>query len=89
LQKQYGFKPLGPADGPVKSAILGTNNARLYNYPIQRKTELARDRFAQLRADYEQQGIGRSNLTYGYIDKPVSSHYAKVSGIPSSQAKYP
>jgi uncharacterized protein len=69
LQKQHGFKPLGPADGPVKSAILGTNNARLYNYPIQRKTELSRDRFAQLRAHYKQEGVGRSNLTYGYIHK--------------------
>jgi predicted TIM-barrel fold metal-dependent hydrolase len=69
LQKQHGFKPLGPADGPVKSAILGTNNARLYNYPIQRKTELSHDRFAQLRARYEQEGVGRSNLTYGYVHK--------------------
>src|SRR5262249_37734214 len=30
-QKKYGFKPLGAADGPVKSAIFGGNNARLYN----------------------------------------------------------
>ncbi len=33
MQKKYGFKPLGPADGPVKRAILGDNNARLYNSP--------------------------------------------------------
>jgi predicted TIM-barrel fold metal-dependent hydrolase len=69
LQKPYGFKPLGPADGPVKTAIFGGNNARLYKYPIQRKTELSGDRFAQLREQYEQEGIGRSNLTYGYIHK--------------------
>src|ERR687896_1573658 len=30
MQKKFGFKPLGPADGPVKRAILGENNARLY-----------------------------------------------------------
>ena len=80
MQKQHGFKPLGPADGPVKSAILGTNNARLYNYPVQRKTELSRDRFAQLRADYEQAGIGRSNLTYGYIHKPRSRPGTRATG---------
>lgn len=30
MQKHYGFKPLGPADGAVKRAILGENSARLY-----------------------------------------------------------
>ena len=69
LQKKYSFKPLGAADGPVKSAILGGNNARLYKYPMERKSELSRDRFARLRAEYEQAGVGRSNLTYGYVDK--------------------
>jgi hypothetical protein len=29
-QKQHGFSPLGPADGPVKTAIFGHNSARLY-----------------------------------------------------------
>ena len=67
MQKQYGFEPLGPADGPVKTAILGGNNARLYKYPIQKKAELAGDRFAQLKAQYEQSGPDRSNRTYGYI----------------------
>ena len=67
MQKQYGFQPLGPADGPVKTAIFGENNARLYKYPIQRKAELAHDRFAQLQEQYEQSGVGRSNRTYGYI----------------------
>ena len=39
MQKTYGFKPLGPADGPVKTAILGENNARLYRY--ERRAALA------------------------------------------------
>jgi uncharacterized protein len=69
MQKQYGFQPLGPADGPVKTAIFGENNARLYKYPIQRKAELAHDRFAQLQEQYERAGVGRSNRTYGYIRK--------------------
>jgi predicted TIM-barrel fold metal-dependent hydrolase len=67
MQKQYGFQPLGPADGPIKTAILGENNARLYKYPVQQKAELATDRFAQFRASYEQDGPDRSNRTYGYI----------------------
>jgi uncharacterized protein len=29
MQKKYGFAPMGAADGPVKKAILGDNNARL------------------------------------------------------------
>jgi hypothetical protein len=28
--EEYGYKPLGAADGPVKTAIFGGNNARLY-----------------------------------------------------------
>jgi uncharacterized protein len=30
MQKGYGYKPLGPADGPVKRMIFGENSARLY-----------------------------------------------------------
>ncbi len=30
MQKQFGFRPLGPADGPVKKAIFGLNSGRLY-----------------------------------------------------------
>jgi hypothetical protein len=67
MQKKHGFQPLGAADGTVKTAIFGGNNARLYKYPLEQKAALARDRFAQLRAQYEQQGPGRSNRTYGYI----------------------
>ena len=69
MQKQHGFQPLGAADGTVKAAIFGGNNARLYKYPIVQKSELARDHFAQLRDLYERDGEGRSNRTYGYIPK--------------------
>ena len=72
MQKQYGFEPLGPADGSVKTAILGGNNARLYKYPIMQKSELAHDHFAQLREQYEQGGGGRSNLAYGYIRRRLA-----------------
>jgi hypothetical protein len=30
LRKEFGFNPLGPADGPVKRMIFGENSARLY-----------------------------------------------------------
>jgi uncharacterized protein len=65
LQKQYGFKPLGPADGPVKTAILGETNARLYRYD--RRAALATDRLAVAKAAYEREGTYRSNLRYGYV----------------------
>jgi predicted TIM-barrel fold metal-dependent hydrolase len=65
MQKKHGFKPLGAADGPVKSAILGETNARLYKY--ERRAALATDRIATLRADYEAAGAARSNLRYGYV----------------------
>jgi predicted TIM-barrel fold metal-dependent hydrolase len=65
MQKKYGFKPLGPADGPIKSAILGETNARLYKYD--RRAALATDRVAALKAEYGQMGPARSNLRYGYV----------------------
>jgi hypothetical protein len=30
MQKNFGFKPLGPADGPLKRAIFGETSAKLY-----------------------------------------------------------
>jgi predicted TIM-barrel fold metal-dependent hydrolase len=65
MQKQHGFKPVGPAVGPVKSAILGENNARLYRYD--RRAALATDRLAVAKEAYEQHGPARSNLRYGYV----------------------
>jgi hypothetical protein len=65
MQTKYGFAPLGAADGPVKAAILGETNARLYKY--ERRAALATDRVAAMKADYEQAGPARSNLRYGYV----------------------
>ena len=58
------------ADGPIKRAILGENNARLSRFTPQQRSALENDRFAQLKKDYEQNGTDRSNLAYGYIRKP-------------------
>ena len=69
MQQKYGFAPLGPADGPVKTAIFGGNAARLYGY--QKHAALATDRFAEIKAEYLREGGARSNLRYGYVRKPA------------------
>ncbi len=67
MQKQFGFKPLGAADGPVKTAIFGGNNARLYGINQKRaEAEMRGDRLTALKAEYERQGPEPSNLRYGY-----------------------
>jgi predicted TIM-barrel fold metal-dependent hydrolase len=70
MQKKYGFAPLGPADGPVKRQIFGENSARLYKYD--RRAELATDRIALAKTDYEKSGDGRTNRRYGYIARPTA-----------------
>jgi hypothetical protein len=66
LQKKYGLAPLGPADGPVKTAIFGGNNARLYGYKPQHHAELEHDQLGRYKALYAEAGAGRTNLAYGY-----------------------
>src|SRR5438552_12232346 len=66
MQKRYGFKPLGPADGPLKNGVFAENTVRLYNFD--KRAELAKpDRFAEIKADYVKNGPGRSNLRYGWV----------------------
>jgi len=68
MQKRHGFAPLGPADGPVKNAILAENGLRIFGY--KKQTELAKpDRFANMKTQYEHIGPTRSNLRYGYVHK--------------------
>ena len=72
MQKKFGFNPLGPADGPVKNGIFAENTVRLYNFD--KRAELAKpDRFAEIKADYVENGLGRSNLRYGYVRNQASS----------------
>lgn len=66
LQKKYALRPLGPADGPIKTAIFGGNNARLYDYHPQQRAALEHDQLARYRALYAKHGAGRTNLAYGY-----------------------
>ena len=71
MQQKYGFKPLGPADGPLKTAIFSGNSARLYGINQQHAEAVKGDRLAQMKADYLAQGGGRSNLRYGYVARPA------------------
>jgi hypothetical protein len=69
MQKKHGFQPLGAADGPVKTAVFSGNTARLYG--LEKHAEMInQDRFASIKADYQANGPGRSNLRYGYVSKP-------------------
>lgn len=70
MQQAHGFAPLGAADGPVKTAIFGGNNARIYGVePVTASAELASDRFAALRREYVAIGPTPSNRRYGFVSR--------------------
>lgn len=69
LRRRHGFAPLGAADGPVKNAIFGENNARLYRFNREQRAALTEDRLAAGRAAYDRDGGARTNLAYGYALK--------------------
>lgn len=72
LREKFGFAPLGPADGPVKSAILGRNSARHYGIDVQRAMEASKsDKLAELKTEYRKAGADRSNLAYGFISERI------------------
>jgi predicted TIM-barrel fold metal-dependent hydrolase len=70
MRTKHGFAPLGPADGPVKTAIFSSNSARLYKFEQHASLPLT-DRFAELKQQYEQTGPARTNLRYGYVQRPA------------------
>jgi len=70
MRQAHGFAALGAADGPVKAAIFGGNNARLYGLDVaEAAASVATDRFAMLKQDYLARGADPSNLRYGYVDR--------------------
>ncbi len=70
LREQRGFAPLGPANGPVKEAILGGNSARLYGLdPRAASASLPRDSLDSIKSEYRSTGIGPSNVAYGYVHR--------------------
>ena len=65
MRRKHGFAPLGPADGPVKAAILGGNGAR--HYGVERHTGYERDGIGRIKAAYLSGGQDRSLAAYGYV----------------------
>ncbi len=68
MQRKYGYKPLGPADGPVKTAIFGGNSKKMYNYD-EKKAGIENYRFVKIKEAYLRNGASPSNLRYGYVLK--------------------
>lgn len=68
MQRSHGFPALGDATGPVKSAILGLNSARLYGIDPKAYAHLD-DGIARRKREYLAAGGQRSNLRYGYAMK--------------------
>jgi predicted TIM-barrel fold metal-dependent hydrolase len=70
MQRKHGFAPLGPADGPVKTAIFAGNAARMYKLdPTTVQGEIRNDHLVEMRREFLAQGVERSNLQYGYVAK--------------------
>jgi hypothetical protein len=66
MQKKYGYRPLGAADGPVKSKIFAGNAAKLYRIDPA-TTSMTADNFDAIKAQYLAMGGLPSNLRYGYL----------------------
>jgi len=72
LRVKFDFAPLGEATGPVKTAILGGNSARLYGVDVEKaQAELAADELSALKKEYEAAGPERSNLAYGFVTERI------------------
>lgn len=70
MRLAHGFAELGAADGSVKAAIFGGNNARLYGLDVPTaRAVAAADRFAAIKAEYVAGGATPSNRRYGYVSR--------------------
>jgi len=80
LRRKYALQPLGPADGPVKTAIFGGNNARLYNYKPQHRAALENDRLAS----YREPSSLPVNFYVAYYQSQRSGHlvHSPINCIP-------
>jgi len=68
MQKKHGFKPLGPANGPVKRAIFAGNATRIYNLkPKLAQHGITTDKIAAMKTEYLAAGGERTNARYGYV----------------------
>src|SRR5712664_3688038 len=72
MQKKHGFKPLGPADGPVKRAVFGGNSARLYGLRLKTAHGITADKIVAIKAEYLAAGGARTNARYGFVARPTA-----------------
>jgi predicted TIM-barrel fold metal-dependent hydrolase len=73
MQKKHSFRPLGAANGAVKSAIFAGNAARLYN--INQRAALGsitNDKIAAIKSEYFAMGGMRTNTRYGYVHRATA-----------------
>ena len=92
MQKKYGYKPLGPADGPVKTAIFGGNNARLYRVTPQQQADVLTDRIAQVEGDLREarRGPQQSALRlYREAHRLTRDRAGENGGRPAAVFPYP
>ena len=73
MQKKHGFAPIGAdPNSPVKTAIFGINNAKLYNIqPKRAMLDFKNDRITAWKNEYEKEGPTPTNMRYGYVAGPV------------------
>ena len=69
LRRKHGFAALGAADGPVKRAIFGDNNARLYGVSTKQRAAIPGDKVSYWKGLYDKHGGDRTNLAYGYANR--------------------
>jgi len=67
LRKKHGFPELGGPDSALKNAVFWDNGARLYGLDDSVFGVLDEDAIEEIRADYRETGIQRSNRAYGYV----------------------
>ena len=85
MQKKFGYAPLGAAEGPVKTAIFGGNNARLYDIqPRRAMLELKGDRFSMMKKEYEKAGSEPSRVRLCDSDRTGGSQRVRIA-IPKGE----
>ena len=67
------------ADGPVKTAIFGGNNAKLYDIqPKRAMLDFKSDRITAWKNEYEKEGPTPTHTRYGYVNGPGRPHPVRV-----------
>ena len=67
MQKKYGYKPLGAADGPVKTKIFAGNASKLYKIDPAAANKMSADNFDAIGRSITPWVVCASNLRYGYL----------------------